>query len=118
MSRRLRVITLVVVIAAVLAACGTSDDDLQRTAAPATGTAAATVVIDDMAFSPETVEISAGDTLAWVWRDSATHDVAFDDGVASPKQTSGSRQRTFTQPGTYDYVCTLHPNMRGTVVVR
>ncbi|HEX2272325.1 MAG TPA: cupredoxin family copper-binding protein [Acidimicrobiales bacterium] len=118
MPRRLRLIALVVMIAAVLAACGTSDDDLRRTAAPATGTAAATVVIDDMAFSPETVEIPAGDTVAWVWRDSATHDVAFADGAASPKQKSGSWQRTFSQPGTYDYVCTLHPNMRGTVVVR
>ncbi len=119
MSQRLRLITLIVVIAGVLAACGGArEDDLQRTAAPATGTAAATVVIDDMAFSPETVEIAAGETVAWLWRDSATHDVAFDDGAASPKQKSGSWQRTFTQPGTYGYDCTLHHNMTGTVIVR
>ncbi len=105
------------VVVAVLAGCG-SDDDRQRIAVPATGIAAATVAIDDMAYSPRTVEVAAGETVAWSWKDDSTHDVAFDDGPASPKQKSGTWQRTFDQPGAYPYICTLHPAMKGTVVVR
>lgn len=46
------------------------------------------------------------------------HDAAFDDGPASPKLKRGTWERTFEQPGTYHYICTLHPNMTGTVIVR
>jgi plastocyanin len=45
------------------------------------------------------------------------HDVAFDDGPASLKLRTGTWGRTFEEPGTYDYLCTLHPNMTGTVTV-
>lgn len=116
MFHRVRVVALAVSLAAVLMACGS--DVLERRANPASGTAAASVVIDDMAFSPKTIEISVGDTMAWTWKDDAVHDVAFDDAVASPKQESGTWHWTFDRPGSYDYVCSLHPNMRGTVVVR
>ncbi|MDQ3978129.1 MAG: plastocyanin/azurin family copper-binding protein [Actinomycetota bacterium] len=115
--RRLILATLAVLSLFSLAACGGADDR-QRIAAPSTGTAAATVVIDGMAFSPEGVEIAVGESVVWTFKDDTTHDVAFDDGPTSPKQRSGTWQRTFDQPGSYEYVCTLHPNMRGTVVVR
>ena len=115
--RRLFLAALAVLTLFWLAACG-GEDDRQRTAAPSTGTAAATVVIDGMAFSPESVEIVAGESVVWTFKDDTTHDVAFDNGPTSPKQKSGTWQRTFDQPGSYEYVCTLHPKMRGTVVVR
>ncbi len=116
MDRRLRLLVLAAVIPVSLAACGT--DDRQRTNAPATGDAAFTATIDNGEFRPGRVEVSTGQAVAWVWEDDTIHDVAFDDGPASPKQTSGTWQRTFDRPGSFDYICTLHPNMRGTVVVR
>ncbi len=115
--RRLFLAALAVLPVFWLAACG-GEADRQRTAAPSTGTAAATVVIDAMAFSPEGDEIAAGESVVWTFKDDTTHDVAFDDAPTSPKQKSGTWQRTFDQPGSYEYVCTLHPNMRGTVLVR
>ena len=116
MHRRLRPLLLAAVIPVSLAACGA--DDRQRTDAPATGDAAFTATIDNGEFLPEKVEVATGQAVAWVWKDDTVHDVAFDDGSASPKQKSGTWQRTFDRPGSFDYVCTLHPNMRGTVVVR
>jgi plastocyanin len=115
--RRLILATLAVLALFSLAACG-GEDGRQRTAAPSTGTAAATVAIDGMAFSPETIELADGESVVWTFNDDTTHDVAFEDGPTSPKQKSGTWQRTFDQPGSYEYVCTLHPKMRATVVVR
>lgn len=114
MFRKLLLLALVTVA---LVACG-GDDGRPRTAAPATGDADATVTITGMSFSPETVEILAGGTVSWTWDDDTRHDVAFDDGPASPVQRAGTWQRTFDRAGTYHYVCTLHSGMTGTVVVR
>ena len=117
MARRLRLVAVGVLVSVVLAACG-AGGGRQRAAAPSTGDADASVAVADMAFSPKTLEIAVGDTVAWLWEDEIPHDVAFDDGPTSPKQTSGTWQRAFARPGPFDYVCTLHPGMRGTVVVR
>ncbi|WP_349307285.1 plastocyanin/azurin family copper-binding protein, partial [Rhodococcus sp. IEGM 1379] len=38
--------------------------------------------------------------------------------LRSPLKKSGTYTATFTEPGTYDYTCTPHPDMRGTVVVQ
>ena len=74
--------------------------------------------LSDMSFSPSTVEIKAGETVAWVWDDGdVTHDVVFNDGPASPQQNDGTWERRFEHPGTYDYACTIHPGMTGLVMV-
>ena len=115
--RRRPAAPLLAVTVLALAACGTSDS-LERVERPATGEADVTVDVIDLAFSPGATEIKPGDTVAWVWdRARIEHDVSFKDAPASPIQRSGSWQRTFDRPGTYDYVCTLHSNMKGRVVV-
>ena len=116
MRRRLTLAAATVVAALSLAACG-SGNDSQRRANPATGESDVTVAVAGLEFSPETAEIRPGDTVAWVWEDDTTHDVAFENGPASPVQRSGTWQRTFERRGSFDYVCTLHPGMRGTIVV-
>ncbi len=55
--------------------------------------------------------------MTWVWDGRVQHDVVFDDGSSSARQRNGTWQRAFDRPGTYNYVCTLHPNMTGRVVV-
>jgi plastocyanin len=98
----------------VLSACGASDASPAATAGDNDGR---TVVIEDLAFAPETLTVEAGDTLTWVWRDgSINHDVSGDD-FASEVMSEGTFRHRFDDPGTYDYVCTLHPNMTGTIEV-
>lgn len=116
MLRKLLVPVLVVSALVALVACGSGDDG-PRAADPSTGDAAVTVRIAGLSFSPEAVAIRPGDSIAWVWDGEGRHDVVFDDGPASTRQRSGTWQRTFERSGIYEYVCTLHPGMEGTVVV-
>ena len=78
------------------------------------------VAIPDFAFSPRTIEIRVGDTVRWTNRDSVAHSAtaqngSFDTGLLSDGESGSVR---FTAAGTYRYICTPHPDMTGTVVVR
>ncbi|AGK61150.1 Plastocyanin [Archaeoglobus sulfaticallidus PM70-1] len=76
------------------------------------------VKIRDFAFDPETVRISPGTTVRWVNEDNARHTVTFEDGVASGDLKKGDTfERTFSEKGTYNYYCQIHPAMKGTVIV-
>jgi plastocyanin len=75
------------------------------------------VSIKDNAFNPATVQISKDDTVKWTNMDSADHTVKgsdFDSGII---QKGKSYEHKFTTAGTYDYVCSIHPSMKGTVKV-
>lgn len=101
-------------LALMLSACGAGDASPADTAGDNDGR---TVVIEDLAFAPETLTVETGDTVTWVWRDgSIKHDVSGDD-FASEVMSEGTFRNRFDDPGTYDYVCTLHPNMTGTIEV-
>jgi plastocyanin len=111
---RLIPVALAGLLVLVLSACGASDASPAATAGDNDGR---TVVIEDLAFAPETLTVEAGDTVTWVWRDgSINHDVSGDD-FASEVMSKGTFPHRFDDPGTYDYVCTLHPNMTGTIEV-
>jgi len=77
-----------------------------------------TVAIDGVKYVPETITVKRGDSVTWVNHDPFPHTVtaagAFDskDIAADGKWTYVARK-----PGRYDYICTLHPNMKGTLVV-
>lgn len=75
------------------------------------------VLVADDAFGPSVVEVAVGDTVTWTFADDVAHDVS-GDGFESALMTEGTFAATFDEPGTYDYVCTIHPiSMRGRVVV-
>jgi plastocyanin len=92
-------------------------------ASPAASGAGATstsaVEINDFAFNPATIEVPVGTTVTWTNQDSAPHTATADDGsFDTGRLDQGQRGSvTFDQPGTYTYICTFHPNMKGTVVV-
>jgi plastocyanin len=105
---------LVGLLALALSACSTSD---AATDAPAADPGGPTVTIQDLAYTPETLTVPVGATVTWVWRDGAiAHDVKGDD-FRSQVMAEGTFTHRFAQPATYDYVCTLHPNMTGTIEV-
>ncbi len=71
------------------------------------------------AYVPAKLTIKVGDTVVWYNEDSAHHTISSVDGAFDSGDVSiGAFYRyTFTQPGTYEYVCDYHPFMRGIIVV-
>ncbi|WP_369805125.1 cupredoxin family copper-binding protein [Mycobacterium sp. IS-836] len=91
--------------------------------ASATGSPAAAagdeVSIDNFAFAPATLTVKVGSTVTWTNRDEEPHTVAASDGsFHSPGMGTGATfSHTFPTAGKFDYVCSIHPMMHGTVVV-
>lgn len=113
------------VVAWTLAVCATSlcstAPGSADTAAPAPQKAAAlTVHIKDYTFKPETSTVVVGDTVEFVNDDDDAHTATALDGTFDSKGLSekGRFSYTFTKPGTYQYHCKIHTNMKGTIVVR
>jgi len=77
------------------------------------------VQIANLAFAPPSITVATGNTVTWTNDDNLPHTVTaldglFDSGILDP---GGAFSWTFTDPGSIDYHCQLHPNMQGTVVV-
>jgi plastocyanin len=79
------------------------------------------VRIDNFSFAPQTVTVPVGTTVHWTNRDDIPHTVVSEDKTTFKSKALDSDEDftfTFTQPGTYNYFCSVHPKMRATVVVK
>jgi plastocyanin len=80
----------------------------------------AKVQIDQYAFLPQRVTVKAGTTVTWTNDDDDdSHTVASSSKLFKSKalDTGDKFSFTFTTPGTYAYICSVHPYMTGAVVV-
>jgi plastocyanin len=77
------------------------------------------VGIRDFKFVPAELTTTSGTEVTWRNQDTAPHSVKWaDDTESSPTLADGETYaRTFTAAGTFEYVCGIHPNMKGSVVV-
>jgi plastocyanin len=77
-----------------------------------------TVVIEGLRNTPEVLTVKRGDTVVWVNKDPFPHTVTsrgnFDSKAIPP---DGKWKYVARKAGTYDYICTFHPNMKGTLKV-
>ena len=80
----------------------------------------ATVQVQSNAFSPTLVNLRVGGIVTWVWTDTTSqHNVTFNDPLLSSQtQSSGTHSVVFQTLGTFNYACTVHPGMAGSIVVR
>jgi plastocyanin len=79
----------------------------------------AQVAIQNFAFAPLTLKVTAGTTVVWTNRDSVAHTVTathgrWSSGTLNQGQTYAY---TFKKPGTYTYHCAFHPSMVAKVIV-
>ncbi|WP_307828562.1 plastocyanin/azurin family copper-binding protein [Antrihabitans sp. YC2-6] len=113
----LRRFAVALALAATLTACGAEkSDDQPAQAEPGV------VLVKDMQFTPATITVQAGESVTWRFDDGGVpHNVQgakpADTLIHSPILRDNSYTVTFDTPGTYQYGCTLHPQMTGSVVV-
>jgi plastocyanin len=87
--------------------------------APASATAPGyTVVIEHYGFATKRLVVPQGAVIAWTNRDAVRHDATavglWTTGIIKPGET---RTITASKPGTFNYKCSFHPDMRATLVV-
>ena len=137
MARWLALLLACTALALVAAGCGGDDDDdgggggAATTEQPAgggggdgggggAGGGGAEVSEEGIAFQPAEVTVGVGDTVTWTNNDSVGHAVtadSFSSGEPGGMAPGDTFEHTFQEAGTFDYVCTVHPGMEGTVVV-
>ncbi|KGF81309.1 hypothetical protein IA69_13235 [Massilia sp. JS1662] len=84
----------------------------------AAGAAEHRVVIDGMKFTPQVVQVRKGDTIVWENRDMFVHNVTA-AGIKSGDLQPGKTWRWVVPAKmSFDYLCTLHPVMKGRVEVK
>lgn len=126
-----RAATVLLTAAALLGAgCGGGDDGGGPDAATGGPTTTAessgrggpgvTVAAQDFAFEPQEIRIVVGEEVTWRNDGQAAHTVAAAGGPG-PRSSELSTGDTYTwraeQAGTVDYVCTIHANMTGRIVI-
>jgi len=77
------------------------------------------VSIKNFAFDPANITIKAGSIVRWVNGDTVPHRIQFEDKHISAfiLAPSNSWSQKFNEPGVYPYICLIHPEMHGTVIV-
>jgi len=77
------------------------------------------VFIQGMAFSPVTLTVTTGTTVKWTNKDGMTHTVTSDNALFDSGNiaTNGVYSYPFANAGTFTYHCSIHPTMKGTIVV-
>ena len=80
----------------------------------------ASVSIDNSIYTPSEITVAPGTTVTWVNNDAMPHTVV-DVNKSFRSKTlikEGNFSFTFTNAGDYDYICSIHPNMKGKVIVK
>ena len=113
------------------AGCGSDDEEepaqqpAQEPKQEAPAAEGAAVSMKDITFKPDAINVKKGEAVTWTNDDSVGHDVTkkggpgaeFKSGDPGGMQAGDTFKQTFTTAGKVDYVCTVHPNMTGTVTV-
>ena len=80
----------------------------------------ATVQIDNFAFAPAALTVTAGTTVTWKNEDDSPHRIGDKNGTfkSAALDTDDTFSHTFAAPGEYSYICTIHPYMVGKIIVK
>ena len=79
-----------------------------------------TIVLKDFHFSPMSLTVPAGATVIWKNLDGEPHTVVSIEGLfrSGGLDQNDSFTFKFDKPGTYKFLCSIHPQMLGTIVVK
>jgi len=112
---------LVIATAAFLAlgTAGAVAQQAQQQPQQAAAAGEAEISIQSFQFVPAILTIKAGTAITWINRDEEPHNVVSPERVFRSKAIDGGEKFTVVldKPGTYNYLCAVHPHMRGKIVV-
>ena len=78
-----------------------------------------TVLIQQMQFTPAELDVQMGDTVLWINKDMVDHNVTEEKSKAFYSDTLGvGKSWKMTVTGSADYLCTIHPTMKGKLVLK
>jgi plastocyanin len=131
-AAKLIVAGMVAALALSGAVAGAADAPSKPTNPPKSKSKPKEVTVADYYFGPEKITLKKGQSINWVWAEtnSAPHDVHLKNGPKGLKEkakystkttadTDAEFEKQFTTPGTYHFICTIHPTlMHMTVVVK
>jgi plastocyanin len=77
------------------------------------------IVMDGVKFNPAAVTVQRGDSVVWTNKDPFPH-TATAKGVFDSREIASGKSWKWTarKAGSYEYVCTLHPGMKGGITVK
>lgn len=76
------------------------------------------ITIKNLKFEPETLTIKLHDQVVWKNLDSVDHKIKGDDWGNVPIGPGENFTQAFDKAGAFSYACTLHPEMKGTIIVK
>ena len=87
---------------------------------PSASAADVAVTIKNFDYSPMDITVPTGTTVVWKNLDGEPHTIASIDGAfRSPALDQGDSYKfTFASPGTFKYICSIHPKMKATITVK
>jgi plastocyanin len=121
MLKRIRYVGAAIVLIATVAACGSSSSGGSTPASTSGSGSGNTVTIQGFAFHPASITVKVGTKVTFTNEDGTIHTATsnpsglIDSGNLNKGQ---SYTVTFTKAGTYHYICSIHQNMTGTVIVQ
>jgi plastocyanin/mono/diheme cytochrome c family protein len=79
-----------------------------------------TIAMDGTSFEPTSFTVKVGDTVTFVNKDPFPHNVVSKAGGFRSGDVDSDHSWQFhaTKPGAFPYVCSLHPGMKGTIIVK
>jgi plastocyanin len=111
--------TLLVLAFAVPLALLASGVGTAKPAPRASEAASYTINIKDFMFTPRNLVVPVGSKVTWTNKDEEPHKVAEVNSsfTSQPLDTDEAFMYEFKTPGKYEYFCTIHPRMTGTITV-
>ena len=105
------VIAALIIISVLISGCTTQQ------AQPKEQSTSSTVAIIKFAFMPTETTIKKGTEVTWTNEDSVAHDVTSQGFKSELLKQGDTFSYTFSEPGEYQYYCSLHPSMKGKIIV-
>jgi plastocyanin len=77
------------------------------------------VQVDNNTFRPASIKVAPNTTVQWTWAQGATlHNVTFSDAASGDQSQGHVFTKVFPTAGTFNYSCTIHAGMNGSVLVQ